>query len=146
MSRQYRTKGWPLVVKAQGSNAPSMAELVARELARPKVADPRLVTPGRVNREGNLCDLDGTILSLVDGEWNEEDALAAVRAGGHVAFESCGCGGGCAPDWFGADDLREVTDPPRAIRGSAPSWIEIWQSQGRQIVFVHGDFAWPKLF
>lgn len=134
------------MAKNQRSSAPSMAELVACELARPKAADPRLVTPGRVNREGNLCDLDGSILELLDAECDEPEALAAVKAGARVAFEACGCGGGCVPVWFGVEDLRDVTEPPRAVRGSAPSWIEIWQSPRSRIVFVHGDFAWPTIF
>lgn len=132
--------------KGQRPHAPSMAELVALELDRPKIADPRLVTPGRVNREGRLCDLDGTALSRLDGDWDERDALAAVKAGARIAFEGCGCGGGCAPEWFGDDELREVVDPPHPIRGAAPSWIEIWESSGSRVVFVHGDYAWPKLF
>ncbi len=132
--------------KGTRPRTPSMAELVASERNRPRTEDPRLVTPGRVNREGRLCDPDGTILSLVDGECDELAAAAAVRAGARVAFEGCGCGGGCTPEWFGADELREVADPPHAVRGAAPSWIEIWQSPAGQVVFVHGDFAWPKLF
>lgn len=122
-----------------------MAELVAQEAARPKALDARLITPGRVNCEGQLCDLDGTILTRLDGHWSE-DAFAAVRGGAQVAFESCGCGGWCKPDWFTGEQLTVVKEPPRRVRGPAPSRIDLWHSPSRRVVFVHGDYAWPGLF
>lgn len=123
-----------------------MAAIVAEERTRPKVVDHRSVNLGRMNRDGNLCDPDGAILSKLDGDWTEEDALAAVRSGALVAFEGCGCGSGCTPEWFNADELAHVAEPPQPTRGDAPSWIEIWHSPARQVVFVHGDFTWAQLF
>lgn len=132
--------------KQSRSRANTMAAIVAEERTRPKLADRRSVSPGRMNRDGDLCDPGGTTLTKLEGDWTEEDALAAVRSGALVAFEGCGCGYGCTPEWFDAQELDEVTEPPLSIRGDAPSWIEIWHSPGRQVVFVHGDFTWAGLF
>lgn len=132
--------------KGTRPHPPSMAELVASELNRPRAIDPKLLTPGRINHEGNLCDLDGTILSLLESDSSESGALAAVRTGARLAFEGCGCGSGCSPKWFESEELNEAADPPHLVRGSAPAWIEIWASPGRQVVFVHGDYVWPELF
>lgn len=159
-SRRLRTRLNELGVGARGSGVVfvarrtaggpvlTMAELAARELIRPRVIDDRLVTPGRVNREGNLSDPEGVALSRVEGEWSEDQALAAVRAGAHVAYEDCGCGGGagCQPDWFTGEELNLLRQPPQPTRGSAPSWIEIWQAPQRRVVFVHGDYRWHGLF
>lgn len=137
-----------MAVTASRRNGVTMADIVAEERARPKVPDQRLNTPGRLNRDGDLCDPGGDILDEADSDLSEDDALFAVHAGASVAYESCGCGGGgrCAPQWFTGHDVRNVDLPPRRIRGKTPSWISLWQGLERQVVFVHGDYVWAGLF
>lgn len=132
--------------KPRPARTSTMADILAEKLARPAPAKMRSVNPGRMNREGNLCTPDGTILSKLEGNCSEEEALAAVRSGAVIAFESYGCDYGCIPEWFRSEDLEDRTEPPRAVRGSAPSWIEIWGSAEDRVVFVHGDFRWANLF
>ncbi|MDF1489706.1 hypothetical protein [Tessaracoccus caeni] len=130
------------------SSARTMAEIVAEQQVKPKTVDPRLICPGTLNREGNLCDLDGNILSERYDDIAETDALKAVRAGALVAFEECGCGGGggCGLEWFVGEQLSALAEPPQYKKGNEPSWISLWEGPAGNVVFVHGSYRWPGLF
>ena len=134
--------------RSRSSSAPTMAEIIAEQQARPKTVDPRLIRPGTLNLEGNLCDPEGNILSERFDDIAEADALEAVRAGALVAFEECGCGGGggCGPEWFVGGQLSALTEPPQYKNGNEPSWISLWEGPARNVVFVHGSYRWPGLF
>ena len=104
--------------------------------------------PGRFNGAGEFFDLNGSQLSLVAENVTEEEAQALLEAGAAVVAETCGCGGaygGCTPVWVPEDQLRELRQgsPPRFTgRHAAPTWLDVWASDRRSVVFAHGDVSW----
>ncbi len=130
---------------------PTFAEIVAE--ARLSASDPartRDARPGRFGRDGALYDPQGRRIELVESEITPDEAVARVRAGAVLAFESCGCGGGggCTIAWFDSAQLTSAAErgAPAFVRGyGAPTWIDVWEGEGHTIVFAHGDVQWGTL-
>ncbi|MEJ7648227.1 MAG: hypothetical protein WKF57_04105 [Nakamurella sp.] len=43
-----------------------------------------------------IVDEEGRVFELVGSDISEDRALTAARAGAHVLWDACGCGGGCS--------------------------------------------------
>lgn len=108
--------------------------------------------PGGFNAAGEFFDLDGKSLHLVSGDVTEGEAQTLVEAGAGVVIETCGCGGtygGCAPRWVTDEqlhDLKGTAGPRFTGRHGAPTWLDVWASDERAVVFAHGDVAWGAPF
>ncbi|XGX79149.1 hypothetical protein LQK93_01948 [Terrabacter sp. BE26] len=104
--------------------------------------------PGGFNAAGEFFDLDGKSLHLVSEDVTEEEAQALLEAEAGVVIETCGCGGsygGCTPQWVPDEllqGLKQSPGPRFTGRHGAPSWLEVWASDERKVVFAHGDVAW----
>jgi hypothetical protein len=124
--------------------AKPFADIVAELSAQPKVQ--RQVTPGEHNRQGDLFDPAGRLLTKAH-EITTAEARESVLNGSQLAFEGCGCGGwsGCMPIWIGADERREIAarSKPRFVKKhGSPTWIELWHSDDGSVVYAHGDVEW----
>ena len=107
--------------------------------------------PGRFNAAGDFFDLDGNRLQLVSEDVTEEEAQNLLDAGASVVIETCGCGGSygdCTPQWLPDEqihDLKHSSGPRFTGRHGAPSWLDVWASDERTVVFAHGDVAWGRV-
>ena len=132
---------------------PTFAEIAAEaRLGASDAARPRDARPGRFGRDGALYDPQGRRVELVESEISPDDAVARVRAGAVLAFESCGCGGAgggaCTIAWFDSAQLTRAAErgAPAFVRGyGAPTWIDVWEGDGQSVVFAHGDVRWGTL-
>ncbi len=107
--------------------------------------------PGRFNAAGDFFDLDGERLQLVAEGVTEQQAQDLCDAGASVVIETCGCGGsygGCTPQWLPDEQLhglKRSSGPRFTGRFGAPSWLDVWASDERTVVFAHGDVAWGRV-
>lgn len=126
----------------------TFSEIVSEVVATPPAprAGANAIRPGFINGAGEFFNRSGNLLALTS-EVTPLEARQLVLEGADVAFEACGCGGagGCAPAWFDAAEFVGQTRP-RFVRGSgSPTWIDLWQSEGAKVVFLHGDVEWGEV-
>lgn len=125
--------------------ARTFAEIAAEARAVPPPAPD--VRPGRFNAVGELFTPDGVHV-VRTGEVTPVEARSLVMAGALLAFEDCGCGGragGCAPRWVSGAvaSVAAQAGVPSFVKGQgAPTWLDLWESEGTLVVFAHGDVVW----
>ena len=137
------------MVKRRGrTDRSSVVQTVA---AAPKATGRFAARPGTFNLNGDFFTLDGVHVDLANENVDPGLARNLVKDGSHVAFESCGCGGGvdgCVPQWPDRHDAREVAahaGPRFTGRFGAPTWIDVWRGGDEVVVFLHGDIEWGTL-
>ncbi|PWC06038.1 hypothetical protein DF223_13470 [Mycetocola zhujimingii] len=130
---------------------PSLAEIAAELRAAPKrETAPDPVTPGRFDRGGHLIDLQGNVLRR-EGKLTAQEAVALMRSGAAVAYEGCGCGGGCDPAWLDEAELAALAtagNPRTDTRSSQPAWIDLWTggfNDTVSLVLLNGEATWGRV-
>ncbi|AMM20971.1 hypothetical protein AX769_13555 [Frondihabitans sp. PAMC 28766] len=133
---------------AKKPRAQSLAEIAAElraDLTASRKPPPR---PGVLDDDGNLVDLNGTVLSLVREELSSSAAATAVENARAVAVDSCGCGGsaqGCRTEWLSPralEALRSAGEPVLGRTKRSLAWIDEWHGPTGAVLFLHGDVEW----
>ena len=75
------------------------------------------------------------------------EALRAVQEGALVAWDSCGCGGGCRLVWPDTASLQRMAKTPPEVRDSKQYFGALtgWRSaDGRYLVVANGEVRWGE--
>lgn len=95
---------------------------------------------------GALVDPAGRRYRQVHHEVSAARAREIAREGGTVAWDGCGCRGGCPVTWVAEDEVARLVaaGTPRIRRtkrkrGSASEWQD---EGGRRLVLLEGDVEW----
>ena len=99
------------------------------------------------SRDVRFRDPDGNELLRV-GKVEPAEARRLVRDGALLAFEDCGCGGdapGCSAIWIDKETRHSLASQsaPRLAGGKrSVSWLDLWESDARLVVYAHGEVKW----
>jgi hypothetical protein len=129
-------------VVAKQHRRQTFAEIVADVESSPPAPPPR---PGR--HLDRMIDPSGVSYGLVD-DISPERALELARDGALVAWDPCGCGGGCGFEWYSPDDVQAMVASGRpTIRRKHPvAGIDEWRSADDAVLLVVNEcVTWGPL-
>lgn len=104
-----------------------------------------VVRTGGFNAAGDLLDPEGRLLEHVAEGLTLDEAHGFVVGGALVAYDGCGCGGGCGLSWPDLADRKRLRadGPPRIpTKPFMHPQIDLWRGEGGDVVFVMGDLDW----
>jgi hypothetical protein len=99
--------------------------------------------------DGSLVDQAGRTYARTEDSISEDRALELAAAGAAVVWDSCGCGGGCALDWYSAEEVtRMIASGPPTIahtkrkRGAISEWRA---PDGSALLLAEVAVRWAEL-
>lgn len=127
-----------------------MVRAVERELADEAASsEPAAPAGPGLRRDGTMTDAQGRVHTLARPSVSAGHAHAAAASGALVAWDPCGCGGGCGFRWLDREETAALvrSGPPRIRRGRRRlSNVSEWHAaDGSVLLVAEDDVVWGDL-
>lgn len=134
---------------AKPRRGPSFSDTVDAVKAASMAESPRSIEPG-IQPDGKVVAPGGRSYEMAASDISSAVALAAASSGALVAWDSCGCGGGCELTWFNDDDVAHMATAGRPLirrtKKAYGSISEYRSGDGRVLLLVEETVRWGPFF